>query len=60
MQVELFFPQQVVQELYFKLLEVKQELFSLQWVEPRLYSRRIEVLESFSLPLVQEVVSMRL
>jgi len=59
-QVELFSPLQVVQGLCSKQLEVKQELFSLLWVEVQLYFRRQEVLEPFSLPLVQEVVSKQL
>lgn len=59
--MELFFLQQVqvVQEPYFKLLELGQVLFSLQWVEPRLYSLQLEEVEPFSLRLELEVASMQ-
>jgi len=60
-EVKSFFPLQMVQGLYFKQqLEVEQELFSLLWVEPRLYSLLLEGQEPFSLQLVQEVASMQL
>jgi len=60
-EVKPFFPLLVVQGVYFiQQLEVEQELFSLLWVEPRLYSLLPEGLEPFSLQLEQEVASMQL